>query len=59
MELIEKIKKYQKFFDKLEKKKSGSGPNKKNAFKSFMSVPGARGLFNSKGEVDLTVEDIK
>ena len=50
-------KKYQKFFEKLEKKQKFK--NKKSALNAFRGVPGARALFNDEGELDLTVEDIK
>ena len=58
MALIEKIKKYQRFFDKLEKKQK-YGSKRQNAMAAFRGIPGVSSLFNKQGEVDLTVSDIK
>ena len=54
IKLIEKIKKYQQFFAKLGLKTKYA--SRKSA---SHSLRGARGLLDSKGEIKLTVEDIK
>ena len=58
MKLIERIKKYQRFFTKLEKKQK-YGSRKMNAMQAFRGIPGISKLFNADGEVDLNVNDIK
>ena len=55
--MIERIKKYQNFFEKLEKKQKYN--KQRNAMNAFKGVPGARQIFNAKGELNLTVDDIK
>jgi len=54
LKLIERIKKYQQFFEKLEKKQKFN--TRKNA---LSKLRGAHNIFNAEGELDLTVEDIK
>ena len=54
MKLIERIKKYQKFFEKLEKKQKFN--TRKNA---MAKLKGAHNIFNAEGDLDLTVDDIK
>ena len=55
--LIERIKNYQKFFEKLEKKQKFK--KQRGTIATFRGVPGAKQIFNAKGELNLTVEDIK
>lgn len=56
--MIDKIKKYQRFFEKLEKKQR-FGNRYMNARNAFAGVPGVSDLFDEIGDVDLTVEDVK
>ena len=58
MKLIDKIKKYQRFFTKLEKKQK-YGTKKLNAMQVFRGIPGVSSLFNASGQVNLTANDIK
>lgn len=67
LDLIHKIHNYKKFFDKLEEREKIAEGRKKRAGRSeggdlaqqLRAIPGGREMLNEKGEIDLTVDDVK
>lgn len=69
LDLIQKIHNYKKFFDKLEERKKIAESRKKRTgpteggdldfAQQLRAIPGGREMLNEKGEIDLTVDDVK